>query len=174
MKRLFFLFSMIVPFSEGVLIESLYCQKSSAVKVEMSSDTVGMNGYLEVTFVVENQTIKKFNPPSFEGFDVQGPSTSSMMSIVNGETTQRVSYTYILTPKQLGKLTIGSANIETKEGVLKTEKQQVVAIEYFEFRRPQSQRRGFFDEEENFFRPFSSRPPQEPENKKKKYSTEKI
>lgn len=171
---------MMIPLAEGVLKNSIFCQKKEAVKVEMSHDTVGLNGYMEITFEIENKKIQKFTPPDFSEFEIQGPFSSSMMSIVNGETTQRVSYTYRLTPKKTGKLTIGAATIETNEGLIKTDKQNVVAVEYYEMKPQRKPNKGFFfsddDDDDFFFRSHPTRPkPQpEPDNKKKKYSTEKI
>lgn len=69
------------------------------------------------TFRVEfelNREPQDFTPPSFEGFDVvAGPLTSSGQSIqiVNGKTTQSVSftYTYVLAADRAGTVTLGSA-----------------------------------------------------------------
>jgi len=79
-----------------------------ADQAEMSLDQ-----YLEVEFVLENAQAKTFLPPNFQGWAViNGPSTSSQVSIINGARSSKLSYIYTLSPKTVGTLSIGSANVE--------------------------------------------------------------
>jgi BatD DUF11 like domain len=166
MKKILFLIAFFTPLS----ISALFAQKEANFIVEISSDTVGLDGSLEVVFTLENAKLKKFNPPSFEGFEVQGPSNSSMTSIVNGEMSQKMSYTFYLSPQKLGQVTIGEASVELDNGVLKTGKKDIQVVEHYE-NKAKPKRRNFFDED-GFF---NSRPKQRaPEKEKKKYETERI
>jgi hypothetical protein len=166
MKKILFLITLFSPLS----ISALFAQKKADFTVEFSSDTVGLDGSLEIVFTLENAKLKKINPPSFEGFDVQGPSTSSMTSIVNGEMSQKMSYTFYLTPSKIGHFTIGEASVELDKGVLTTEKRDIQVVEHYES-KAKPKRRNFFDED-GFF---NSRPKQRaPEKEKKKYETERI
>jgi BatD DUF11 like domain len=166
MKKILFFIAFFTPLS----ISALFAQKEANFTVEINSDTVGLEGNLEVVFTLENAKLKKFNPPSFDGFDVQGPSTSSMTSIVNGEMSQKMSYTFYLTPQKLGHFTIGEASVELDKGVLTTEKKDIQVVERYES-KSKPKRRNFFDED-GFF---NSRPKQRaPEKEKKKYETERI
>jgi hypothetical protein len=166
MKKILFLIALFTPLS----IATLLGQKEANFTMEISSDTIGLDGSLEVTFTVENAKMKKFNPPSFDGFEVQGPSSSSMTSIVNGEMSQKMSYTYYLTPNKTGHFTIGEASAELDKGVLTTEKKDIQVLEHYET-KVKPKRRNFFDEDGIF----NNRPRQRaPEKEKKKYETERI
>jgi hypothetical protein len=158
---------------------SLFAQKEATFKMQISSDTVGLEGTLEVQFILENAKMKKWMPPSFEGFEVQGPSTSNMMSMVNGDVTQKTIYTYYLIPRETGTYKIGKATANTEGGDMTTEETNVVVLkDYVAPKKPRN--RSFFDDDDDdlFFRRQPSRPqqPKQPEvpAKKKKYETERI
>lgn len=166
MKRIMLLLSILVPLS-------IWGQKDAQFTVAISSDTVGLKDVFEVTFTLENAPNKKFKPPSFEGFDAQGPSTSMMTSITNGAMSQTTSYTYYLSPRSLGSFKIGSVSVDTEGGVLKTAEKTIVVVEHFDAQiRPKQRARSLFDSNDDFFLRRSA-PPQQ-EKPKKKYSTEKI
>ncbi len=154
---------------------SIWGQKDAAFSVHLSSDTGGLNGSIEVTFTLENAPNKQFTPPDFEGFNVQGPSTSMMTSINNGEMKQTVSYTFYLSPRAVGSFKIGSVSLDTEGSLLlKTEEKTVVVLAHYDVEtRSQQRTRGLFDSNDDFFfrRPT---PPQVPEKPKKKYQTEKL
>jgi BatD DUF11 like domain len=165
MKKILFLI-IFTPLS----IATLLGQKEASFSMEISSDTIGLDGSLEVTFTVENAKLKKFNPPNFDGFEVQGPSQSSMTSIVNGEVSQKMSYTYYLIPNKKGHFTISEASAELDKGVLTTGKKDIQVVEPYE-PNVKPKHRNFFDED-GFF---NNRPQQrKPEKDKKKYETERI
>lgn len=159
---------------------SMWGQKAASFSVTISSDTVGLNGGIEVVFTLENAQNKQFTPPSFDGFDVQGPSTSMMTSIVNGAMTQSMSYTFYLSPRTVGNFKIAPVSLSTEGGVLTTEEKTVVVVDHYDAEiRPKQQRsRGLFDSGDDFFfgRPTPPQPPTPPtpQKSKKKYATEKI
>lgn len=94
----------------------------------VSTDTLLMGNYLEVTFTLENTT-GKIEPPSFESFDlVNGPAQSSSVSIINGSMTQHHSYTYILQAKGEGIFLIEPAFAFVGEEMLKTEPIHIVVL----------------------------------------------
>jgi hypothetical protein len=154
-------------------LSQIAAQKDAKINIEVSSDTIGLNNTLEVAISVENAKIKHFNPPSFEGFRVQGPSTSTSMSIINGDMTQSSTYTFYLTPREKGAFKIGSASVDTEGGTLKTDEKEVIVVENFDPEiKPQKRQQSIWDDN-----PFFSRPmPQQrvPEKTKKKYETEKL
>lgn len=174
MKKIVLFFAILGPLS-------IWGQKDGAFSVAISSDTVGLNGSINVTFTLENMPNKQFTPPSFDGFEAQGPSTSMMTSITNGSMKQSASYTYYLTPRSTGSFKIPSVSLTTEGGVLTTEEKTVVVMEHFdaEIRPKQHNQRGFFDSDDFFGRPIFPQQmppptPPTPEKSKKKYSTEKI
>ena len=167
MKKLVLIISILGPLS-------IWGQKDASFNVAISSDTVGLNGSIEVTFSIENAQNKQFTPPSFDGFEAQGPSTSMMTSITNGSMKQTASYTYYLTPRTVGSFKIASVSLTIDGNILKTEEKTIVVVEHYDAEiRPQQRSRSFFDfNEDPFFR--RSTPPPTPEKPKKKYQTEKI
>jgi len=59
--------------------------------------------------------------PELDGFTVaSGPNVSTSISIVNGQVSASRSYSYILIPTEVGKLTIGSAVLNYNGEVYKT------------------------------------------------------
>ena len=163
MKKWLFIFSLYLPLS-------IAAQKDAKISMNVSSDTIGLNNTLEVAFTVENAKVKKFNPPSFDGFDVQGPSTSTSMSIINGDMTESATYTFYLTPREKGAFKIGSASITTEGGTLQTNEKEIIVIEYFEPEIKPRQRQQSLWDDNLFFMP----EPRAKEKSKKKYETEKI
>ena len=163
MKKWFLIFSLSIPLS-------IAAQKEAKISMEVSSDTIGLNNTLEVTVTVENAKSKRFNPPSFDGFSVQGPSTSTSMSIINGDMTQSATYTFYLTPREKGSFKISPASVDTEGGTLKTEEKNIMVVENFDpeikpRQRPQSLWEG---------NPFFTPQPRVKEKTKKKFETEKI
>jgi hypothetical protein len=152
----------------------MWGQKDASFNVAISSDTVGLNGSIEVVFTIENAPNKQFTPPSFDGFEAQGPSTSMMTSIMNGAMKQTASYTFYLTPRSVGSFKIAPVSLDTEGGVLKTEEKTIVVLEHYDAEtRPKQRQRGLFDGNDDFF--FRRSPPPPPvEKTKKKYQTEKI
>ena len=168
MKKIITILAILVPLS-------IWGQKDAAFTVSLSSDTVGLNGALEVTYTLENAPNKQLTPPKFDGFDVEGPSTSMMTSMVNGSVTQSASYMYYLTPRAVGSFVVPSVSLDTEGGVLKTEEKKIVVVEHYDAEiRPQQNRRSLFDSNDDFFFRRTPTPPPTPERPKKKYSTEKI
>ena len=117
MKKMYLLIALLV----GVTIRT-EAQKSPRFEAVASSDSIFLGHYFQLTLTHENAKGSRFSTPDF-GADVEimaGPNTSSSISIVNGETTQKYSYIYLLRPTHTGPLHIPSASIETDAGTLKT------------------------------------------------------
>jgi hypothetical protein len=76
---------------------------------------------LEVTFVLDHAQGRNFSPPDFEGFRLlSGPNVSSSISMMGGQVSQKVTYSYFLEPTAPGEHWIPPAAIETSETVLET------------------------------------------------------
>jgi hypothetical protein len=183
MRKIIFYLIIGLPLSILPFGSEVWGQKEAHFTMSLNSDTIGMNSGLEVTFTLENAQTKKFNPPNFDDFEVQGPSTATSMSIVNGDMSQKISYTYYLTPKKQGNFVIGKATVEADGKELETEEKSVVVVDYYEApkRRKQNRNPFFMDHDDNEFPRAYPRErivprPQAPDEKekKKKYSTEKI
>lgn len=104
MRRISLLLLLLLTISYAALAQSF------TAKIE------DVGGYYRLTFTVSSSGASNFAPPSLAAFDVlSGPNTSTFSSyqMVNGHAShaETTSYTYILSAKKGGKLTIGSASI---------------------------------------------------------------
>src|ERR1700754_148384 len=77
----------------------------------VSKTEVGSTEQFEVTFAI-NGNGDRFTPPSFTGFlVVAGPNVSTSMSVINGNASSSMEYSYVLIAVKPGTYTIGPANI---------------------------------------------------------------
>ena len=93
-----------------------FAQKGEVTFEVVAPGAVQMGELFRIEFVA-NVKPDKFNAPEFEGLDVMaGPSTSSShsTSIVNGNITKsvRYTYTYVVQAEQEGSVTLPVASIE--------------------------------------------------------------
>jgi len=109
-------------------------EKVSTFFVEVAYDTIALDEQFELKFTLKNtKAIAAFEPPALEGFQLlAGPMTSQSMSIINGDMTQSMSYTYILKPNDLGIYIIPSTSIETETGILLSDDVAIVVVEEIE------------------------------------------
>lgn len=121
---------------------NLSAQSEVTFSVAVSTDSVLMDNYFEITFTLQNAIAEEFTPPDFEHFKVlSGPNVSSRTSIINGKKTQSASYSYYLKPldvgsyfiepayAQIGDTAIASSPIEVStypnpDGILQQPKQE--------------------------------------------------
>lgn len=83
--------------------------------------------FFTVSFSLENARGSNFQAPSFVEFDVvSGPNTSQEMTFLNGQSKQKLTYSFTLTSDKIGSYTIGSASITVNGQQLST---QPLAIE---------------------------------------------
>lgn len=84
-----------------------------------------VGGYYRLSFTVTSSDVSRFTPPSLNDFEVlNGPSSSTFNSyqIINGKTShsESTTYTYILSARKSGKLTIGPATIQANGRTLRS------------------------------------------------------
>lgn len=97
--------------------------------VQTNYDSLLLGNHLELTFTLENAKDGNFESPTFDGFRLlSGPNYSSMMSIVNGEVSQKKSYTFILEPKDIGNYFIEPSSIEVGDKVLETQPIEIIVL----------------------------------------------
>lgn len=103
-----------IGFSTAQNTTKFYAQTDARKIVEGS--------YVQVDFTLENGNGQNFKAPNLKGFDIlSGPNRSTSMSIINGRSSNEVSYSFSIRPKAVGKIVIGSATINTNKGQLKTD-----------------------------------------------------
>ena len=98
--------------------------------IEVSNTSVLLGNYFQVTFTLKNGDGNKFEAPTFNDFDiVSGPNQSSSFSMMNGVTTQSISYTYYLQPKDVGNYYVEPAFIEVDGKTLETQPIEILVLE---------------------------------------------
>lgn len=94
-------------------IAAALCQDGN-LTVRINTDSLSKNDVLTVSFTLDN-LVGNFTPPSFDGFTVvSGPNVSSSYSMINGNVSQKKSYSYNLVANKSGDLTIAPALVETE------------------------------------------------------------
>lgn len=158
---------------------SVCAQKSVSWTASLSQDSVGVGQSVQVSFTLENGKGQRFSPPAFDGFRAVGPSTSSSMQMINGDVTQKITYTYHLEPLSEGVYTIEAARIEHNGTALETEPLTLTVVTE-PVRKATPPRRSSEWDMNDFFRdPFARPQPPKREEKreeksKKPYTTERI
>ena len=110
-----------IPFIFALLLAVSTSGQQAVFTASADAKQVIQNGYVDVTFTLENIEGTRFTPPPFTNFKVvSGPNQSSQMTIVNGKMSRKLSYSYSLIATKLGKTTIGPASIRAGNKVLKT------------------------------------------------------
>ena len=107
----------------------MLAQEEARFTIEVSSDSILMGNYFEVKFTLENAKGSNFEPPTFSEFFLKGgPNTASSMSIVNGEVSQTITYSYYLEPKDIGNYWVEPASIAVGDEILETQPIEVVVF----------------------------------------------
>ncbi len=113
MKRIY---RILITFGILTLSQSLHAQDASII-VEVSTDSLLMDNELELSYTIENAELRDWEPPDFTDFElIAGPSSSTMMQIINGTISRQTTYTYLLFPKKAGKTTIKGGVATTSDG----------------------------------------------------------
>lgn len=102
-------------------------QKPVRFVAEASSDSVLLGHYFEVSFLLENANARNFSMPTLDP-DLEllsGPNTSSSFSMVNGESTQKVRYSFIVRPAREGFFTIPPASVEADGKHIESEPMEI-------------------------------------------------
>lgn len=106
----------------GILVfvsQTIFAQIKFTTAVSKSK--LGVNQRFKVQFTVNKQGADNFTAPSFANFKIAGgPSSSVNQSWINGKTSYSQSYIYIIEPTKVGEFTIGSAEIEYKGDIIKS------------------------------------------------------
>ena len=104
-----------------VFVVSFVFGQQGSLSVKVNKDTIAKDEVVTVEFLLDNLT-GNFQAPDFRGFQVvSGPNTSSSFRMMNGEVSQKKSYSYALVPMEEGSLLIGPATVENDGDVMSTE-----------------------------------------------------
>lgn len=105
---------------------------AQSVRFEASADArqVLLGDYLQLTFSLHNADGKDFRPPSFDNCQLlAGPASSVQTTIINGQISKTIAYTYTLRPERKGKLTIGAASILVGGQRLRSKPVEITVLE---------------------------------------------
>ncbi len=103
--------------------------QESIFSVKVDKDTMGIDEILQIEFNMENIE-GQFNLPPFEGFVILGgPNTMSSMNIINGQKTQKKSYSFLLKPRSEGQIIIEAATINNGDYTFKTDEIKIVVLD---------------------------------------------
>lgn len=152
MKKAIFLSIFIFTAITGVFAQ----EKPVKFTVTVSTDSILMDNYFEVKFVLENADGQNFEAPDFnEHFNVvSGPNFSTSMSITNGAVSQSMTITYYLEPKDIGSYYILPASVEANEKVLETAPLEVLVVPNPDGIKQTPPRNGMQNFQFNFADPF--------------------
>ncbi len=90
-------------------------------KTEVSKTELGLNERLRIEFSIDRQGGDDFTPPDFKNFKVlAGPSQSSSFASINGKTSYKLTYTYVIQPLSKGSFNIPSASITYNDEIIKS------------------------------------------------------
>lgn len=119
----------IILFFLFIFINSVVAQK---FELTVDKTTVQQNERFKIylTFNGGDRTsMKGYRPPNFKNFSVlSGPNQSSSMSIINGNVTSTITYSYIIIAPNIGEFTIETASLEFKGEVYKTKPLKIKVV----------------------------------------------
>ncbi len=151
----------------------MQAQDNSSFSV-MMPDTVAPGMTFEVVFSLENAKGEGFEAPDFPGLQiVSGPNMSSSFSFMNGTSSQKMSYTYLMKAENTGTLSIGQAKIYVDGQALKTEWKKIAVVEGYVMPRKKDPFDGFFNRREKDFFEWPEKQPKDDNYIDKKKSKKK-
>lgn len=102
-------------------------------QASVSKAELGLNERLRIEFSIDRQGGDDFTPPDFVNFKVlAGPSQSSSFSSINGKTSYKLTYSYVIQPTSKGTFTIPSASITYDGEVIKSNTVRVTVTDAVE------------------------------------------
>ena len=110
-------------------LQDIYAQDQPELRATVSKSKVAKNGRLRVEFTVNRQGADHFKAPNFTNFRViSGPMSSIKQSWINGKSTYRQSYIYMVSPQKFGELSLGAAEIEFEGKILKSNRVKIQVV----------------------------------------------
>ena len=114
-----------------ISIQSVVAQVT--FKTAVSKTELGLNERLRIEFSIDKQGGDDFTPPDFKNFKVlAGPSQSSSFSSINGRTSYKLTYTYVIQPLRKGSFTIPSASVSYNGEIIKSNTVRIVVSDAIE------------------------------------------
>jgi hypothetical protein len=114
-----------------ITVQSVVAQVT--FKTVVSKSELGLNERLRIEFSIDRQGGDDFTPPDFKNFKVlAGPSQSSSFSSINGKTSYKLTYTYVIQPTAKGTFTIPSATVTYEGELIKSNTMKITVTDAIE------------------------------------------
>ncbi len=96
--------------------------QNASFTVTVSNDSILAGNQVAITFALQNGQGEDFYFPDFNDglVKVGGPNVSSSMSIMNGQTSQSVSYTFYVAANEVGDFYVEPASVRVNDQYLET------------------------------------------------------
>jgi len=108
---------------------SVSLSKDVRFTARVSQNPITEGTQFQLTFEL-NSSGKNFTPPNLSKFNILGgPSQSSSTQIINGNYSQNISFTYVLSPKKKGDVVFAPATIEVDGKVVKSNRLRLKVVE---------------------------------------------
>ncbi|MFZ1749534.1 MAG: BatD family protein [Saprospiraceae bacterium] len=102
--------------------------QQGSLDISVDRDTILIDEVIKLEIILHNLS-GAFTPPNLESFRiVSGPNTSSSYSSINGEVSQKISYTYLLLPLRKGNCVIGSTTVDSDKGKIQSEEINIFVL----------------------------------------------
>ncbi len=123
--------------------------QNTSFTTKVSHKKVGIDDAFNVTYTTNKNG--SFTGPTFKNFDVLGgpsQSTNSSISIMNGKMTRSstITYTYTISPKKTGTLTVPGARIKIGNAQFESKPVNITVVKESQVRQRQNTRRSIFDD----------------------------
>ncbi len=97
------------------------------IQVELSHDSILVGNAFKLSYHL-NTLEGELIPPSFDSCKVSGPSISSHYQSINGEVSQKKSYTYIIQPLKEGVLILDGAYLKSNMTEVKSQQLRITVL----------------------------------------------
>ncbi len=108
-----------------------YAQQAAPITAEVDRSAVTLGETITLTVTITTDSISPPAPdmPALDGFDILGTSTSSSLSLTNGQVASSAAYIFTLRPLRTGTLTIPPFGVKIKDQPYQSEAIQIEVAE---------------------------------------------
>lgn len=111
------------------LLSGFAASSQHSFTASVDKNPIAVNDRFKLVLTIENAS-GNITPPDMGDFNlIFGPAKSTSYQIINGQTSNTISFTYTLMPKKTGTFTIGEAIAQTDKGTLKSKPIELKVLE---------------------------------------------
>lgn len=114
----------------GLILPAAGQQRVPIFEAFTDAEEVFPDTYFQLTFTLQNAEGKDFKAPDLRDFRIiAGPSRGISTTVVNGQVSMEMRFSYTLQPRRTGRLTIGSASIQANNRPMRTNPITITVLE---------------------------------------------